>query len=478
MPEVSKTITTMFRPEKLRVNAWVYRPGNKVSLVKPDSKGKRLEEYLSMHQYGDSLVYTLPPRIDDSFTRPFEDPSYNKYYELIESLPKRRISDQEWEEYETSCLEAALKSEKNKKLLAKFNEHVAENKGLSANEKHNYLIDLKTASWSSFAPLSKFKRIFTEEEFRLAGWEVHEYSPSIDLLSPFLKLENASPQRIRDFASKWGPLWHCYNHTWCIFTPEYFEEISRVHWFRRQGPDGYLIEPVFLWRFWAQKIKAVLDVAELLRKSDKEAAFLSLRKQEKDIMNLWGLVLGFLRSEGDKLEWQSDRKGSVERLLNYSLSDQRAYLAYHVNEYLGNAGRFGPGLSLNWSGRNDKPTLNLEPGFGFLRAVWMQVAQRISRQLIPRDVYCANCGEPDIDPDSLIAPRRTSRTRYFFCKRCKSGSKKSSKNRPSMKLYRQTRREAEQLLRDGKSLKEVAAAVGKDIKQVKKWRDGEHLLKW
>ena len=275
-------------------------------------------------------------------------------------------------------------------------------------------------------------------------------------------------EKIRDFASKWGPLWHC--HSWCIFTPECSEAVRRGNFLGGLEMKGYLFEPVKLWQFWAQKIQAVLDVAEFLRKSDKEAAIISLRKQDKDIMNLWGLVSGNLSPDGDKLEWQSGSKGFVEKLLSYSLSDQRAYLAYYVNEYLLNAGRYGPGLSLSWSGRNDKPTLNLEPGFGFLRAIWMQVAQRISRQLVPRDVFCADCGEPDISP-AFGVPRRTSKTRNYFCKKC-------SENHAPQKLYRQKRREAEQLLRDGKSLEEVAAAVGKDIKQVKKWRDGKHLLKW
>jgi len=216
-------------------------------------------------------------------------------------------------------------------------------------------------------------------ELLKSGWKVKDEAPG--LLNDFLKLsfeeiKEKDLYKVRDFVIKWGPLWICRN-------PK--DEHDNCYW-SIQGTINRPESPCF----WAP----VEEVTEFVREAWEAksvldaAAKLFENKPVPD--NIWR-KMGFAGTES-----------VVELRL------QRFFVASTVNGRLSKLG--GPSTWLKWE-NDQKPSLQISSGKGFLNAVWIQVAQRLSGS---KNIYqCDGCGE-----FYIRTGRKPQKGRKNYCKNC------------------------------------------------------------
>lgn len=182
-------------------------------------------------------------------------------------------------------------------------------------------------------------------ELEQAGWKLTR--DAVGVLNDFVKLAEGNDEKARRFVLKWGPLWYCQRHSEC------FWKITRA---------PYSIEPPCLWlpqepleevRKQARRAKAVLDIAAQLLSINADGA-----KVEAALRQLTGGT--------QAVPWNDERnrRGTIWNLLRW------------VNQYL--FLHRGPKLETYWDESRSRPRLRINSGWGFLPAVWLQLAQVVA----------------------------------------------------------------------------------------------------
>ena len=209
------------------------------------------------------------------------------------------------------------------------------------------------------------------------GWKTGASPDPIRLLDAFLKLANAKDEQVREFAERWGPLWLCIGHPDCLCSPKIFSRTSDCVWQPNEPADEF--------RRRSRQVRAALDISA------------SIVAKRKTIPAQWGdLVMGKPHQPLDEL--------------------QRILLATVVNKYI--RGPWGAFLELRWYENSSE--LNLNPGFGFLPLVWMQVAQVMSGS--KGLCRCDGCGKYYVR-----FRRKPARGRHNFCEDCTEGGRGSKR---------------------------------------------------
>lgn len=188
-----------------------------------------------------------------------------------------------------------------------------------------------------------------------AGWDKAKVRAT--LLNDFLNITNKSDEEaenyILQFASKWGPLWYCFEHWNCGWTPPLYENIDHPNcWW-------YPIEPIAVFQAKAIQAKAVFEIAQRLKQN-------KLAPDE-----LWSAIGDF--TSKDNIERQHR---AFSRIFNkvFALAN-------------------GPRLFVTWSERsNHNIKLSLDFGWGFLPVVWYQILQFIIDDKSKGTYRCSGCG--------------------------------------------------------------------------------------
>ena len=183
------------------------------------------------------------------------------------------------------------------------------------------------------------------------GWERHA---GRSLLEEFLALaevdDDSAVERVKTFATRWGPLWLCDTgggvHQMCHWSPEGGDH-------RRRDPCRWSgVEPVKLFVSRARQAKAALDAGAALEDG---------KSIPSDLWRTLGRE-SFVRLSGVR-EWIG-QYGDFDRIL----------LGMAVNMYIGgHAGGCTVSMELE-----PEPHLKITSGFGFIRAAWLGIAQTIT----------------------------------------------------------------------------------------------------
>jgi len=218
-----------------------------------------------------------------------------------------------------------------------------------------------------------------------------------NLLDEFLKLVNAPPLKIGEFAANWGPLWYCSVHDNCYFPISHTLE-DECLW------SGE--EKIETWQKEARKVKAVLEIASCLKRGDTaSSALLSIVDED----SLWSERLEVIRTiypvEQQKLIWN----GTFQEQEYVS---QHLILSALVNTNLNKFGEISINLGTDGAGGFK---LAITPQLGFLPAVWMQVAQLIAHNA---GIYtCYGCGR------LYLRERKAPKGKNNYCPECRKGGK-------------------------------------------------------
>jgi hypothetical protein len=189
------------------------------------------------------------------------------------------------------------------------------------------------------------------------------------------KTDAAAVRAVRRFVCRWGSLWLCRNPRHgriCLWSggtaicwpdnPCQWEPWEEVAWFR----------------LYAKRAKAAIIAAERLRRWERVP-----REQMQAL-------------------------GAREAQLDYDVPRQQAFLQQWLNGYL-----MGPmGVQVRFSWRDNRPPrLMLHSGLGFLRVVWLHIAQLACGVQV--FWQCDGCGE-------LYGRRgrRPQRGRRNYCEAC------------------------------------------------------------
>jgi len=245
------------------------------------------------------------------------------------------------------------------------------------------------------------------------GWGYKRTVDNKKLLAQFINLSKADSKKIKTFAEKWGPLWDCTKHpfcTWSSLSPEC---------------DWSPFESVEKWRKSVAGVMSVLDIARFL---------LNNKTPPPDLWTSAG--------------WDSESSTLAVQGQRYLLTTIINRKLFHTQQA---PNQQGPGLWLNWT--DEKPDLFLSTGLGFVRIVWLLLAQTIAKETGGL-VLCTGCG------DLYFASRAISKSKNNYCPDC---GKKAAK-----RDYMRTKREVDRLWKEGKSINEIADITGIDTKTVTK----------
>jgi hypothetical protein len=227
-------------------------------------------------------------------------------------------------------------------------------------------------------------------------------------LESFVRLAEASSERILAFAANWGPV-----------NDEGFEELGdepdRIHWhFSESLRDGRLLEPVEGWRRRARQLGALLRGAASLQKDEP----ITLADRQDMVYG------GHLASDGTKRHGARvvEPRGTERWLLpaSASLSQQRSTVASLAAEWI-------PAVDLALVPRWEPESHSATVGIGFLAqrqpliaVLGVELAAALSS---PSGLWgCDGCAYP-------YTPTRTPRRdRRRFCPEC-------SKSRAPARLW-------------------------------------------
>jgi len=216
------------------------------------------------------------------------------------------------------------------------------------------------------------------------GW--NRKSKNEGVLDDFIKLANAKSHEVKHFVEKWGPMWHCTEHLWCICQSSVQER--HCSW--------SVEEPISLFTSRARQVQTVLDVVSSLKNGDIAAP-------EKISKLYYRFDLSKTENLHDpKVQWEK-----VERLIFQWL----------------NVLPGGPTIEL--SRTSTEHQMIIRPGNGFLRHVWFQVAQAISGT--GKLYTCSGCANAYIRRRKK--PKRGNNNYCPDCAKNNLASKRDSKRR-------------------------------------------------
>jgi predicted RNA-binding Zn-ribbon protein involved in translation (DUF1610 family) len=198
------------------------------------------------------------------------------------------------------------------------------------------------------------------------GWK--EKNDATGVLSDFLRLTNGNPNDVKKFVLKWGPMWLCREHSNCIWGVSASIDVlptRRCAWFP--------IEPIAIFQQEAKRVFAALELFHLLWKENAEPVV------DKGLIHLW-LDLG------TQYVFRVFGPGPIEKKKQTRLRYQKYTLLSKINSYLSTPGGAGVGINCDV---DSYPTLKISTGWGFISAVWLEVAATITQV---RNVFeCDGC---------------------------------------------------------------------------------------
>lgn len=224
------------------------------------------------------------------------------------------------------------------------------------------------------------------------------------LVRDFLNIANVEMDElgevVRKFVLKWGPLWCCLAHPDCCWAPTSYSP----SWYSyRNDCRWYCSEPAILFKAKAKQAETAISIA----------GYLAERKHAP--MELWRLLVVF----GLKMEthYSDGHIGTLAGRTKHDLWVQQDQLVRVINGFISSSQ--GPSFRMHWSQRHNKPVMYFEVGLGFIRLVWLQIAQSLcgGKGIFKCD-SCSNYYMPD---------RKPPEGRHHFCPACGKGKRGSKK---------------------------------------------------
>jgi hypothetical protein len=209
------------------------------------------------------------------------------------------------------------------------------------------------------------------------GWTYKKPRPADlkTLLREFLALGGLSetdlPDVVRRFVLRWGPLWCCMEHQDCCWGPVSYS----YNWYSyERGCRWFCSEPLVLFQAKARQAEAAIIIADYL---------------SNDLLaptSYWhALGVQSFRTILDPTSRSSNDSEAVE--IKNQLATQSHHLMQFINRMLG--APQGPAFGLVWSRLQKRPLLVFDTGLGFLRLVWLLLAQSLAGG---KGVFrCDNC---------------------------------------------------------------------------------------
>jgi hypothetical protein len=262
--------------------------------------------------------------------------------------------------------------------------------------------------------------------------------------------------KVTTFVQQWGPLWICREPSHdknlfgkCYLSPRTYEN------FIYDTPCSWMpFEDISEFIKQAQYAKAVLKVASLVQQEE------SVPEKFWDVIKPKGFMVRHRTGTRDILQRLSGLIGLPDK--HYS-PHQKLYLSMVVNEHLSDLR--APRLVLSW---DEDAKLDLVSGLGFLRAVWVEIAQILGN--VKSFYYCAGCG------GFYLSKRRTK-----YCEKCRGRNQDDKPRylpvkRESAQRRRALARQAQQLYEEGVTIEDIvqqlkpgAGRIKVDLGTVQKW---------
>jgi hypothetical protein len=236
----------------------------------------------------------------------------------------------------------------------------------------------------------------------LRAWGWQQVQNTQGLVEQFVRVRTA--EQAVTFAENWGPLWAlAWDRSSGSDFLSFYPKVGRLE-------DWRACEPVAWWEACAAEARAALHIIAALKQDPPQNAALD------DIEHLWYWAdtkryphLSLWR------DWALESKLLPQRLIEPEKAQFLLVASIHRHILHDPA---ASRLWLTW----DSTRLQIEPGSGFIRAVWQMIAQLASRS---RAVYqCADCGEACVLPQGA---RKRPSGRRNYCAACaenRRGTKK------------------------------------------------------
>jgi hypothetical protein len=263
--------------------------------------------------------------------------------------------------------------------------------------------------------------------------------------------------KVKTFVHQWGPLWVCRepSHDKNLFGKCYWSPLAYEHCIYNTRCRWERFEDIIEFIEQAQYAKAVLRAASLVQ----QGKYVS--------KNLWDV----LKSKYFRVHHLTGTRKILARLSEFIELPENKYIPYRklylsliVNEHL--ADLRAPRLLLLWAG---DAKLSLVSGIGFIRAVWVEIAQILGNA--KSFCYCAGCG------CFYLSKRKTK-----YCEVCRGGKNEDDEPRnlrskqESAQRRRALARQAQQLYEEGVTIEDIVQQLKPGAGKIK--IDPETVQKW
>jgi hypothetical protein len=263
--------------------------------------------------------------------------------------------------------------------------------------------------------------------------------------------------RVKTFAQQWGPLWVCRepSHDKSLFGKCYWSPLAYENCIYDTSCTWEPCEDIVEFIEQVQYAKAVLRAASLIQQNA------SIPEKLWDILKPKYFRVRHFTGTRKILARLSEFIALPE---NTYIPCRKLYLSLIVNEHL--ADLRAPRLLLLWAG---DAKLSLGSGLGFLRAVWVEIAQILGN--VKSFYYCAGCG------GFYLSKRKRK-----YCEVCIGGKNEDDEPRnlrakqESARRRRALARQAQQLYKEGVTLEDIvqqlkpgAGRIKVDLETVQKW---------
>lgn len=196
------------------------------------------------------------------------------------------------------------------------------------------------------------------------NWTYKEENETSGLLEDFLELakpavaEHAIIQKVKRFVTRWGPLWECIAHSDCRCSDVLSDTGDDCLWFPFEIVSNFQVE--------ARKAENVLTMAAYLRRGEAAPLrpLLDLMRYSTKLKAI--TEIGLKRILENRLEGITEEQMIIGMQRHFILTTIRNRL--RIN---------GPLVDFDWP-EDGQPRIRINTGLGFLRIVWLQIAQRIS----------------------------------------------------------------------------------------------------
>lgn len=251
------------------------------------------------------------------------------------------------------------------------------------------------------------------EQLLAAYWELASPKNPGDLLPDFVRLaDGESADVIARFANQWGPLWICHTHwiprkKFCLWTPYQWPAVRKNYrtdclWLHK--------EPVSIWQEEAARARAALTI------------FGNLSKDRISPLGDWNALGSRFLPAGFITELREQNAAANEAEWHGPIYHTPAGLQYACSMAVNKALAFfgGPTIALNWTepdqqhgwkNAHRQPMLAIDPGFGFLGLVWLQIAEFVTDA--ERFCVCSSCDK--VYPRFKRKPRENW---HNYCPEC------------------------------------------------------------